>query len=166
LKKYLTDTTTKGKIAIQSNDVNNELVVDNKMLRDELKKLKFEKEHLATSVQKFNKGQYLQNELLMNTVMKNNKRVIGYNSFVQKKEISQYKAKQTPKLIKCYECGKEGHFAHNCKATPPTPLPKHSRPFAFNAYYVLRKVANGEVKVTFLGPPSKSRPKQIMQQSP
>jgi hypothetical protein len=38
-------------------------------------------------------------------------------------------------------------------------LPKHSRPFAFNAHYVLRKVANGKVKVTFLGPPSKSRPR-------
>jgi hypothetical protein len=93
--------------------------------------------------------------------MKNNKSGIGYNSFVQKRATSQYKAKQTPKKIRCYECGKEGHFAHNCKATPPTPLPKHSRPFAFNAHYVLRKVANGKVKVTFLGPPSKSRPTQI-----
>ena len=36
-------------------------------------------------MQKFNKGQYLQNELLMNTVMKNNKSGIGYNAFVQKK---------------------------------------------------------------------------------
>jgi hypothetical protein len=48
-------------------------------------KLKSENEHLATSVQKFNKGQYLQNELLMNTIMKNNKSGIGYNAFVQKK---------------------------------------------------------------------------------
>jgi hypothetical protein len=72
---------------------------------------------------------------------------------MQKKATNQYKAKQTPKPIKCYECGK-GHFAHNCKATPPIPLPKHSKPFAFNAHYVLRKV-------TFLGPPSKSRPRQI-----
>jgi hypothetical protein len=61
----------------------------------------------------------------------------------------------------CYECGEEGHFAHNCKATPPTHLPKHSRHFAFNAHYVLRKVGNGKVKVTFLGPPNKSRPRQI-----
>jgi hypothetical protein len=44
---------------------------------------------------------------------------------------------------------------------PTTVKPKHSRPFAFNAHYVLRKVANGKVKVTFLGPPSKSRPRQI-----
>jgi hypothetical protein len=160
LKKYWTDATTKGKIAIESNDDNNELAVDNERLRDEIKKLKLEKEHLATSVQKFNKGEYLQNELLMNNVMKNNKSGIGYNSFVQKKATNQYKAKQTPKPIKCYECGK-GHFAHNYKATPPTPLPKHSRSFAFNAHYVLRKVANGKAKVTFLGPPSKSRPRQI-----
>jgi hypothetical protein len=67
--------------------------VDNERLRDEVKKLKIENEHLATSVQKFNKGQYLQNELLMSTVMKNNKSGIGYNSFVQKKATSQYKAK-------------------------------------------------------------------------
>jgi hypothetical protein len=70
LKKYLTYATTKRKIVIESNDVNNELAVDNERLKDEIKKLKLEKEHLATSVQKFNKGQYLQNELLMNTVMK------------------------------------------------------------------------------------------------
>jgi hypothetical protein len=70
LKKYLTYATTRGKVAIESNDINNELAVDNERIRDEVKKLKIEKEHLATSVQKFNKGQYLQNELLMNTVMK------------------------------------------------------------------------------------------------
>ena len=97
----------------------------------------------------------------MNNVMKNNKSGIGYNAFVQKKAITQYKPKQTHKPIKCFECGNEGHFAHNCKAKPPTPLPKHSRPFAFNAHYVLRKVANGKIKVTFLGPPNKSRPRQI-----
>jgi regulator of replication initiation timing len=59
LKKYLTDATTREKVAIESNDVNNELAVDNERLRDEVKKLKLEKEHLAISVQKFNKGQYL-----------------------------------------------------------------------------------------------------------
>jgi regulator of replication initiation timing len=82
LKKYLTYATTRGKVAIESNDINNELAVDNERLRDEVKKLKIEKDHLATSVQKFNKDQYLQNELLMNTVMKNNKSGIGYNYFV------------------------------------------------------------------------------------
>jgi hypothetical protein len=122
----LTDATTRGKVAIESNDFNNELAVDNERLRNEVKKLKNENEHLATSVQKFNKGQYPQNELLMNTVMKNNKSGIGYNSFVQKKATNQYKAKWTHKPIKCSECGK-GHFAHNCKAKPLTPLPKHSR---------------------------------------
>jgi hypothetical protein len=161
LKKYLANATTKGKIAIESNDVNNKLALDNESLREEIKKLKLEKEHLATSVQKFNKGQYFQNELLANTIMKNNMSGIGYNYFGQKKATNQYKSKQTPKPIKCYECGKEGHFTHNCKSTPPTPLPKNSRPFAFNAHYVLRKIANGNVKVIFLGPPSKSRPRQI-----
>jgi hypothetical protein len=46
------------------------LTLDNERLREEIKKLKLEKEHLATSVQKFNKGQYLQNELLMNRIKK------------------------------------------------------------------------------------------------
>jgi hypothetical protein len=55
----LTNATTRGKVAIESNDINNELEVDNEMLRNEVKKLKIEKEHLAASVQKFNKGQYL-----------------------------------------------------------------------------------------------------------
>jgi hypothetical protein len=77
------------------------LGLDNERFREEINKLKLEKEHLATSVQKFNKGQYLQNDLLMNTIMKNNKSGIGYNSFVQKKATNQYKAKQTPKPIKC-----------------------------------------------------------------
>jgi hypothetical protein len=66
-------------------------------------------------LQKFNKGQYLQNELLMSTVMKNDKSGIGYMSLVQKRAMNQNKPKQAPN--KCFECGKEGHFAHNCKAT-------------------------------------------------
>jgi hypothetical protein len=95
LKKYLTDATTREKVAIESNDINNELAVDNERLRNKVKKLKIEKERLATSVQKFNKCQYIQNELLMNTVMKNNKSGIGYISFVQKKATSQHKERQT-----------------------------------------------------------------------
>ena len=57
----------------------------------------------------------------MNTVMKNNKSGIGYNSFVQKKATIQYKPKQTHKPIKCFECGKEGHF-------PTTTKPNHQLP--------------------------------------
>jgi hypothetical protein len=56
LKRYLTDATTRGKVAIENNDFNNELAVDNERLRSEVKKLKSENEHLATSVQKFKKG--------------------------------------------------------------------------------------------------------------
>jgi hypothetical protein len=54
----------------RNKDFDNELVIDNERLREEIKKLKLEKDHLATSVQKFNEGQYLQNEILMNTIMK------------------------------------------------------------------------------------------------
>jgi hypothetical protein len=82
LKKYFTDVTTKEKIVIESKDFDNELVHDNERFREQIKKLKHEKDHIATSLQKINKGQYLQNELLMNIVMKNNKSGIGYNSLV------------------------------------------------------------------------------------
>jgi hypothetical protein len=61
LKRYLTDATTRGKVAIENNDFNNELAVDIERLKNEVKELKSENEHLVTSVQKFNKGQYLQN---------------------------------------------------------------------------------------------------------
>jgi hypothetical protein len=44
---------------------------------------------------------------------------------------------------------------------PSTLLPKHSRPFVFNAHYLLRKDTSGKVKVTILSPPNKSRPKKI-----
>jgi hypothetical protein len=161
LEKYLKYATTKGNIVIEKNDLDNELVHDNERLSEEIKKLKLEKTHIATGLQKFNKYQYLQNELLMNTIMKNDKSGIGYNSLVQNRAMNQNKPKQDPKPIKCYECGKERHFAHNCKSTPPTPLPKHSRPFAFNAHYLLRKDTSGKVKITLLGPPNKSRPKRI-----
>jgi hypothetical protein len=39
-------------------------------LREKNKKLKLEKEHLKTGLSKFTIGQYLQSELLINTVMK------------------------------------------------------------------------------------------------
>jgi hypothetical protein len=40
-------------------------------------------------------------------------------------------------------------------------LAKALKTICFDAHYVLKKVANGKVKVTFLGPPSKSRPRKI-----
>ena len=39
--------------------------------------------------------------------------------------------------------------------------PKHARPFAFNAHYMLRKDSSGKMKIMFLGPPNKNRPKKI-----
>jgi hypothetical protein len=89
----LRDSTTKGNILVESEDFDNELVHDNERLREEIKKLNLEKNHLATSLQKFNKGQYLQNELLMNTVMKNNKSDIGYKFLVQNIAMNQNKLK-------------------------------------------------------------------------
>jgi hypothetical protein len=42
LKRYLTDATTRGNVAIENNEFNNELAVDNERLKNEVKKLKSE----------------------------------------------------------------------------------------------------------------------------
>ena len=59
-------------------------------LKEENKKLKLEKEHLKTGLSKFTRGQYLQSELLMNTIMKMGRSVIGYLTNQEKKAQAQY----------------------------------------------------------------------------
>jgi hypothetical protein len=70
------------------------------------------------------------------------------------------KPKQITKPKKCFECGKDEHFTHNCNATQLTPLPNHLRLFAINAHY-FREDATGKVNVMFLGAPNNNRPKKI-----
>ena len=131
-------------------------------LREENKKLKLEKEHLKTSLSKFTRGQYLQSELLVNTVMKMDRSGIGFLANQEKKVQDQHQQhKSKPKPKRCFECRQEGHFAHECQTPPPQPLPKHARPFAFNAHCMLRKDSSGKMKIMFLGPPNKNRSKQI-----
>jgi hypothetical protein len=106
LKKYLKDATTKGSIIIERNGLDNEMVHDNERLKRRNQETQARKNHLATGLQKFYKGQCLQNELLMNTSLKNDKSGIGYKSLVQNRAMNQSKSKQAPKPIKCFECGK------------------------------------------------------------
>jgi hypothetical protein len=89
----------------------------------------------------------------MNTVMKIDRSGIGYLANQEKKaKAQQQQSKSKPKLKRCVECGQESHFTHECKTPPPQPFPKHARPFAFNAHYMLRKDSSGNMKVIFLGP--------------
>ena len=134
------------------------MALDVEMLREENKSLKMDKNHLTTGLQKFTRGQYLQSELLMNTVMKVDKSGIG---FLSKRKLKLNNTSKKPKPKICFECGQEGHFTYECETTHPERLPKHARPFAFNAHYMLRKDSSGKMKVIFLGPPNKSRPKKI-----
>ena len=89
----------------------------------------------------------------MNTVMKMDRSGIGYLANQEKKAQAQHQHqnKSNPKPKRCFEC----------QTPPPQPLPKHARPFAFNAHYKLRKDSSGKMKVMFLGPPNKNRPKKI-----
>jgi hypothetical protein len=59
-------------------------------LREENKKLKLEKEHLKTCLSKFTRGQYLQSELLMNTMMKMDRNDIGFLANQEKKVKAQH----------------------------------------------------------------------------
>ena len=100
----------------------------------------------------------------MNTVMKMDRSGIRYLANQEKKAQAQQQQQQhklKPKPKRYFECGQEGHFVHECQTPPPQPLPKHARPFAFNAHYMLRKDSNGKMKVMFLGPSNKNRPKKI-----
>ena len=112
-------------------------------LKEENKKLKLEKEHLKIGLSKFTRGKYLQSELLMNTVMKMDRSGIRYMANKKKKAQAQQQ-QQKPKPKKYFECGQDGHFAHECQTPPPQPLPKHARHFAFNAHYMLRKDSSGK----------------------
>jgi regulator of replication initiation timing len=112
LKKDLEKASTTDIVVIENLDNDHDMALENEMLRkenkrlkmkiglkkqttnesliEENKKLKLEKEHLKTSLSKFTRGQYLQSELLMNTVMKVDRNGIGYLAHQEKKAKAQH----------------------------------------------------------------------------
>ncbi|XP_066380935.1 achilleol B synthase-like [Miscanthus floridulus] len=78
LKKNLEKLLTTNTIVIGNLENDHDMALKNEMLREENKRLKLEKEHLKTGLNKFTKGQYLQSELLMNTMMNMDISGIGF----------------------------------------------------------------------------------------
>jgi FtsZ-binding cell division protein ZapB len=72
----------KGFMALEKQTSNESLIEENK-------KLKQEKKHLKTGLSKFTRGQYLQSELLMNTIMKIDRSGISYLTNQEKKAKAQ-----------------------------------------------------------------------------
>jgi hypothetical protein len=123
LKKDLEKATTTNTVVIENLDNDHDMTLKNEMLREENKRLKMERglkkqttneslieenkklklkiKHLKTGLSKFTRGQYLQSELLMNTVMKMDRSGIGYLAHQEKKAQAQhqqqYKSKPKPK---------------------------------------------------------------------
>ena len=106
LKKDLEKLSTTNTIVIENLNNNHDMSLENVMLREENKKLKMEKnhdelreenkklklekEHLKTDLSKFTRGQYLQSELFMNTVMNMDRSGIGFLANQEKKAQVQH----------------------------------------------------------------------------
>jgi hypothetical protein len=112
LKKDLKKASTTNTIVIENLDNDHDMALENEILREENKRLNMEmglkkqttneslieknkklksvKEHLKTGLSKFIRGQYLQSELLMNTMIKMNRSGIGYLAHQEKKAQAQH----------------------------------------------------------------------------
>jgi hypothetical protein len=105
------------------------------------------------------KGKYKLDEILARQATNYEKNGIGYPPFKQSCQPPPSIKIEKPKW--CTECLTEGHFMFECKVEPKKSMPKHLRPFAFNAHYVLQRNSKGVVKARFLGKKDESRPNKL-----
>ena len=134
---------------------------NNDALKKENKKLKLEKEHLKIGLRKFTRGKHLQSELLMNIVMKMDRNGIGYLVNQEKKAQAQQQHKSKLKPKRCFKCEQEDHFAMSAKLHHHNPCPSMLDLLLSMLITCLERILVKKMKVMFLGPPNKNRPKKI-----
>ena len=118
------------------------MALENEMLREENKRLKLKKEHLKTGLRKFTRVQYLQSELLMNTMMNMDRSGIGFLANQEKKPQAQHQQqyKSKPKPKRCFECDKKVTLLMSVKLHHHNPYPSMLDPLPSMLTTCLEKI--------------------------
>ena len=136
---------------------------NNDALKEENKKLKLEKEHLKIGLSKFTRDKHFQSELLMNTVMKMDRSGIGYVASVEKKrlKLNNNNQSQSQSQRDVLSVDKKAILLMSAKLHHHNPCPSmlDLLPSMLTTY--LERILVGKMKVIFLGPRNKNRPKKI-----
>jgi RNase P subunit RPR2 len=99
-----------------------ELMHDNKLVMNEIHKLKRQVENLKSGYTTLTNGLTKYADMMSSTTMKYDKQGLGFYTKKVEQAKNKVKAPPKPKVKYCTECQQEGHFAHDCKTPPPTML--------------------------------------------